>query len=184
MNYFISQLRRIPISRIAIALLFISCDISTKRGGTKEYLTAATLSMMKPEIEKAIKEFIDSSKECNECVYEMVVDKKDDNQTTIGLRAYESPMSVFPDLSINYIYLNQINVGGKSFNVYSGLEELFTNKAQTNNKTRATNYVDGFYISWCLMICRDSIGNENISFDKIGCPEFISLHRHAPVIYH
>ena len=163
--------RLLQIAVLIFFLINISCNKDknnlTLNPPPKDYL-------INEKISHIIDDFIDSCNHCNECTYEIIIDKKDLDYTIMGLKCFTldkrigyEPIQKYPAL-LSYSYKNII------FKVYSGTEEIFANPETPN----ADLPVADFYKHWCIIIDADSI-----YLQKSECFDFLSIPKRPTIEY-
>ncbi len=173
----------LDIGLFLLFLLFSSCNTAVDVKKDTIYINKLGALDLQPKFKVYLNEFLDSSIKCRDCIYEMIVDKKDYQQTTIGLRCYGRSTKVFPELSRSMPPINEFVFNNQLFYVYSGIEDIFYIKNSKNMNENGKYNSEDVYLSWCIILDRDSSGYYNVTMDKNGCAEFIGIHK-LPSIYY
>lgn len=163
---------------VVIILLFFTFHSFTEKESTNvtaEINILNTNPVVKSDLAVFIEEFIDSSKSCKNCIFEMIVDKKDPEQTTIGLRCYSADVVPFKDkLALPFMSLK---INNTDFRVYNGFEEIFEDYKITEKNFQEIAK-QNFFKYWCIVLERDT------SFlIKEGCIDFMPFHLKPTIIF-
>ncbi len=93
---------------------------------------------------KELEIFIDSNKACEECNYQIVVDKQSDSITLIKFVAYQGVAGEFINNNLGLIY---VEANGVKVELICGIENLFTlPQAPTTSRPQEANLKTKCYI--------------------------------------